>query len=66
MKPKKKSKRLSIYVEGARGAWRAYFSIDQQSFHVCERETKKEALWFAKCLRHAFGKLQFKSNEVTI
>lgn len=47
MKPK-------IFVEGVRGFWRAQFTIGVQTFAVCERETKKEALWYCKMLRIAF------------
>ena len=49
--------KAKIFVSGARGCWRANFKIGVQTFYVCERETKKEALWHCKCLRTAFSNL---------
>ena len=49
--------KVKIFVTGVRGCWRANFKIGVQTFNVCERETKKEALWFCKCLRTAFKNL---------
>ncbi len=50
--------KVKIFVTGAKGCWRANFKIGVQTFHVCERETKKEALWYCKCLRAAFSNLK--------
>jgi hypothetical protein len=52
--------KVKIFVTGARGCWRANFKIGVQTFHVCERETKKEALWYCKRLRDAFKILKIK------
>lgn len=48
-----------IFTERIGSQWRACFSIGVQTFTVCERTTKKEAEWFAKCLRTAFKNLLF-------
>lgn len=64
IEPEKKVKekpqivKVKIFVTGARGNWRAVFKIGVQSFHVCERSTKAEALWYCKCLRAAFKNLE--------
>ncbi len=47
-----------IFVTGARGNWRANFTIGVQTFHVCERETKIDAIWYCKVLRTAFKNLK--------
>jgi hypothetical protein len=51
------SKKVKIFVIGVKGFWMAQFTIGVQTFTVCERETKKEALWYAKQLRTAFKNL---------
>ncbi len=53
----KKNKLPRIFVSGSKGCWRANFTIGVQTFHVCERETKKEAIWYCKCLLSAFKNL---------
>lgn len=50
--------KVKIFVTGARGNWRAAFKIGVQTFYVCDRSTKAEALWFCKCLRAAFKNLK--------
>lgn len=50
MKPK-------FFISGVRGCYRAGFTIGVQTFHVCERETKKEALWYKRMLKIAFKNL---------
>lgn len=59
----RKSKRFEISVEKHLEGWRPYFSIDQQTFFISSVETKKEALWYAKCLRHAFKKVMFNTES---
>lgn len=49
-----------VYVSGAKGNWKANFIIGVQTFTVCERETKAEALWYCKMLRKAFKNLNSK------
>ncbi len=50
--------KVKIFVTGSRGSWQANFKIGVQTFHVCERETKAEAIWYCKCLRTAFKNLK--------
>lgn len=47
-----------VFVSGSKGYWKANFQIGVQTFYVCERDTKKEAEWFCKQLRHAFKQLK--------
>lgn len=49
---------VKIILEGVKGNWRAGFTIGNQTFYVCERETKAEALWFQKMLTYAFNNLK--------
>ena len=55
--------KAKFFITGARGCWRAGFKIGVQSFFVCERETKQEAIWFRKQLKTAFGNLEKGERE---
>jgi hypothetical protein len=45
---------VKIFVHPRHRPYRACFTIGVQSFHVCEREDKKEAEWYASLLQTAF------------
>ncbi len=51
---------VKLDVTGVKGNWRASFTIGNQTFYVCERETKAVALWYKKMLTYAFNNLKLK------
>ncbi len=56
------SKKMRVFVRTIGGRNIVQFSIEQQTFNINSGWTmqKQEAMWYAKCLRYAFKKLEFK------
>lgn len=46
---------VEIFVDPHHRPFRACFKIGVQTFHVCEREDKKEAEWYVGVLKTAFA-----------
>lgn len=57
----KHGQKVEFKLRGARGCWRAEFTIGVQSFHVCDERTKEEAKWMLKMLKIAFASLLTKT-----